>query len=152
MADLIFDLETTGLDPFTDRIIAIGYIAMGKARILIGDERKIIEGFSKVLKKVSRVIGYNIVDFDIPFLQTRCIKHGVRISFPEPFDLAKVSMHRKRLEDWCRFLGIRRDFTLHGSQVLELFLSNKMDLIKKHCLDDLRATKAVWERYKRILP
>lgn len=151
MAELIFDIETTGLDPFSDMVIAIGYSTNKRATVLMGDEKEILMKFSKMLKRAEKVVGFNITDFDMPFLLIRCIKHSVAISFPEAVDLSKLSPHRKRLEDWCRFLNIKRTYELNGSRILELYLKGKLDLVKKHCLDDVKAAREVWSRYKLVM-
>ena len=106
--------------------------------------------FAKVLKGVDKVIGFNITDFDIPFLLIRCMKHSTPIKLPEVFDLSKLSPHRKRLEDWCRLFNIKRSYELNGSRVLGLYLNKRLDLVKKHCLEDINAAETIWKRYKKV--
>ena len=99
MPELLFDIETSGLDPFADRIIALGYKIERTNKVLDGDEREILTAFAMSLKKVDLVVGYNIQEFDIPFIKVRCVKYGLGIEFPPAVDIAKLFPYRKRLED-----------------------------------------------------
>ena len=150
MVELIFDLETTGLDPFSDQIVAIGHSLRGRASVLMNGEKEMLTRFAQVLKGVDKLIGFNITDFDIPFLLIRCMKHSIPVKLPEVFDLVKLSPHRKRLEDWCRLLDIKRSYEVDGSRVLDLYLNKKLDFVKKHCLEDVNAAKIIWKRYKKV--
>jgi len=76
LAELIFDLETTGLDPFSDQIVAIGYSLGGRTSVLMNGEKEMLARFAEALKKADRIVGFNITDFDIPFLLIRCMKHS----------------------------------------------------------------------------
>jgi DNA polymerase III epsilon subunit-like protein len=85
---LLFDLETTGLDPEVDRIRAFGGLApeSGDLWLLttsgseLSHERRLIRDILVVLGEAPEWIGWNLTEFDLPFLSTRAAKHG--IDFP----------------------------------------------------------------------
>lgn len=75
------DIETTGFNAETDRVLAIGIYCNGKFRHFSGDEKKLLTEFNKWIQSVKIPIiltGYNIFDFDIPFLIQRMKKHNIK--------------------------------------------------------------------------
>jgi len=100
-----FDIETTGLNPETDRIIAIGWGApnIGSYLDINIDEYTLLSNFMKTLAKYKPdiLIGYNCYKFDLPFIIKRCeihnIKHPFKIS-DKPKILSKAIYNGKPLE------------------------------------------------------
>jgi len=84
---LVFDIETTGLDPETSNIILIGVKDnRGYSKLLnaYGDdgEKRCIEEFFQIIKelKPSIIGGYNSAAFDLPFIFKRAQICGLNIS------------------------------------------------------------------------
>ena len=75
---VFFDIETTGLDPFESKIITIQVRVNGENIIWkewkLG-ERGVIEAFfeftDNVFRNTTKFVGYNILRFDIPFINER---------------------------------------------------------------------------------
>ena len=102
-----FDIETTGLNPDTDRVIAIAGGGPGISDFVAADadEAKTIRQFMEALRAVRPdiLIGYNCYKFDLPFLIKRCEKHGIQHPFTisdKPRRLTKAVVAGKPLEVW----------------------------------------------------
>jgi DNA polymerase elongation subunit (family B) len=83
----VFDIETTGLEPETSKIILIGVKdnkGLQKTISAFGDdgEKKCIEEFFKIIKELKPTIigGYNSASFDWPFILKRAEILGVDVS------------------------------------------------------------------------
>jgi DNA polymerase elongation subunit (family B) len=79
------DIETLGLNPETDRIIAIGIQPDGQSPNLLTDqdEAKLLRQGLALLTKIkpSLLIGHNHIAFDLPFIMKRCEKLNVKHPF-----------------------------------------------------------------------
>ena len=83
----VFDIETTGLEPETSKIILIGVKdnkGLQKTISAFGDdgEKKCIEEFFKIIKELKPTIigGYNSASFDWPFILKRAEILGVDVN------------------------------------------------------------------------
>ena len=83
---IVCDIETTGLDPQTDRVLCIGLMTRGKETVYFtdDDEAVLLERF------VNHLIGewdeillvfHNGYEFDLPFLSERCKLHDLYYPF-----------------------------------------------------------------------
>jgi DNA polymerase, archaea type len=76
LTKLYLDIETTGLHPETDRVLMVGLMSETGEKVIItdSDERVILTKTIDYLKvnKPDCLIGHNLVNFDVPFLVTRC--------------------------------------------------------------------------------
>ena len=82
---LYLDIETLGLDPATDRIIAIGLRDERQVsyKITHQDEAWILrQALAAIAKKQPKLLlGYNHLAFDLPFIIERCRIHHIRHPF-----------------------------------------------------------------------
>jgi DNA polymerase III epsilon subunit-like protein len=76
------DIETTGLDPKVDRVIAVGLLqGQGEPITLTDpDEATLLRETLAALNRLDPevVLTYNGISFDLPFLLERCRQHGIR--------------------------------------------------------------------------
>ena len=76
LTKVYLDIETTGLHPETDRVLMIGLMSETGVKTIITDpeERVILTKTIDYLKanKPACLIGHNLIEFDVPFIATRC--------------------------------------------------------------------------------
>lgn len=80
----------------------------------LNDEKRLLRGLLRTLRKFDKVITWYGAKFDIPMIRTRCLYHG--LEFPEYAQLYhtdayylarfKLKMHSNRLAAVAEFLGI----------------------------------------------
>lgn len=74
-------MSRAALDPVLSEILAIGYIKDGQKVILSGDEAQMLKDFwwevRKVVNSYGKLVGFNIIGFDLPFLIRRSWVHNV---------------------------------------------------------------------------
>jgi DNA polymerase, archaea type len=85
LTKLYIDIETTGLDSTIDRVLMVGLMSETGVKTIITnpDERVILDRTIKHLKanKPECLIGHNLINFDVPFLATRCRINGISHPF-----------------------------------------------------------------------
>lgn len=159
--DLVFDIETTGLEMNTDRIICIcvhNIQAKEKKTFMNLDERIILEEFWGYLRKFEavRLIGFHSEGFDIPFLIRRSLVRKVRVAFFQSIDLRKVAngfffsynaYQKGDLKFWADVFGIPVK-TNGGDMMLKLFVDKQFKEIEEHCLEDVNITHQLFLRCK----
>jgi len=88
LTKLYIDIETTGLDPTVDRVLMVGLMSETGFKTIITDpdERVILTRSIEHLKtnKPDCLIGHNLINFDVPFIVTRCRINKI----PHPFTKA----------------------------------------------------------------
>ncbi len=129
------------------------------------DEKASLLGFLDCLEDfdsdADELVGHNIIGFDLPFIFQRCLVHSIPV---DPFvDLSEYNvqgvfdtMHQwwlgsKRfvsLDDIAWALGIESSKTaeVEGSKVFDLYHAGKLAEIRQYNLNDVRATRKVYER------
>jgi uncharacterized protein YprB with RNaseH-like and TPR domain len=167
---VILDIETTSLEADAGTLVSVGLMSdVGRGEYLearrTSEERSLLLKLAKRLESYDVMVTWNGRSFDVPFLTTRLMKHGVD---PRPIlrkshiDLADVVKGRLRLtftylDHVCDFFEIDRKKGPMGLDVPHLYVRalegdrKALLLIREHCLDDLRATRQVFLRLKPLL-
>ncbi len=167
MVALYLDIETTSMKADLGMVVVIGVLGEGEAELIFSgnkrDERKALEWLKEKLENCDLIITWYGSGFDIPFLLTRAIHHGVDLSklaeipMLDLYQWAKANLllNSYKMTSVARFLGIDEgtgDFA--GPDVLTLFKlwergeSRASDMIVQHCREDLHVLKRVHERLK----
>lgn len=148
------------LNPIDSRIVAIGIKHSEKPVIFMDErEKKMLEGFWSEMAKLQRgtpkrIVGFNIKDFDLPFLVTRSFIHGVKITpflLNEVIDLReKLSAYkfgrlRGTLKEYGRFMGFE-EAEMDGSQVCDVYWAGEHDKLKKYLENDLAITEKLCQK------
>lgn len=152
-----------GLDPTTGRVVCIGTLdteAASERTFVDGDEKRLLEGFWAWLEaaRPSLIVTFNGRGFDLPYLQVRSAVHALRpaVTFKDlrHLDLRRAlegddRRRRGSLDYFCAIFGIASPKTeLDGSMIGEAFARGEIDAIARYCLEDCRATAALYERLR----
>lgn len=151
------------LNPIDSRIIAVGVQKNGDpVQILEGeDEAKVLGDFWAMLAArppgsgPARMVGFNIKDFDLPFLVTRSFLAGVKIhpfllkdvvDVREQLSAFKYGPTRGKLKEYAALLGMSVLDDIDGSQVAERYWNGEMPKIVEYLRKDVELTRALHVR------
>lgn len=152
----------TALNGGYGAIVAIGVAGMEDVgRILVGDEAGMLKSLMAIPTNhgtIPRLVGHNIVDFDLKFIRQRCIVHRIPIAGwfprdPKPWDplvcdtMVAWCGNREMisLTDLAYILGIGVNPTIDGKDVPRAFWEGRMAEIIDHCMEDLRVVKLIYK-------
>lgn len=97
------------------------------------------------LERADRVIGYNLIGFDYPCLQTYYTGDIMRL--PTVDLLAEIDQRlgfRIKLDDVAQAtLGVGKSG--HGLMAVEYWRNGELDKLRDYCLQDVRVTRDVYE-------
>lgn len=168
MRKIFVDVETVGLEAINCRILCIVTRIIGEdnseqERVFQGeDEKALLEAFWEMIDPMTDIlIGFNSDSFDIPFIIKRCLIARVkikRLAKNNIIDLRKMvnsffinySKYEKgTLSEWAAHLGIPVE-TFDGSHMKELYEKGDWNAIVSHCCEDIKITKALFDRCREI--
>ena len=157
--EIVIDIETTGLDPFTHRIIGVGVynVSSGTVEVKFSkDEAELIKAFWDYYLRATTVVGFNIKRFDLHFVAIRSLKHGIELpDVPKRvIDLLEVLSFNeykkmRRLSTVANFLGIDvkdRD----ASQIPALWEEGRIEELEEYLKKDLELIAEIYSRMKDV--
>lgn len=159
--ELSEDEKLKRINPIDSEIVALGIRYKGKNTIFLEEnEKKMLDGFWSEWKRIKAdsnapVVGFNINNFDLPFITTRSLIKKVVISpfiLKETIDLReKISAYqyhpRGKLKEYATLLGLPFLEGMDGSQVADLYMQRDFKKIAEYLISDLEVTD---ELYKRV--
>jgi uncharacterized protein YprB with RNaseH-like and TPR domain len=169
---LYLDIETSSKHANEGTVVAIGLLEKGEPEVrfalTLQEEREALVWFRERLRNCDRLVTWYGSGFDIPFILTRAVVHGIDLAVLAEVPMldlcewsrANLSFSSYSLESVARFLGISgaRGFKeFRGADILTLFkLVERGDFeaqerILEHCKEDLRVLKLVHERLKPLV-
>jgi len=120
-------------------------------------DKRLMEDFCKDARKFDKLVGYYSSRFDIPFLRSRAIFHG--LDFPvykeiKHADLYMIIRHRfnlhsKRLGVVCEFFHIpSKQHGMNSGVWFKAMQGDKkaLDYIVLHCKEDVISTELLWDK------
>ncbi len=185
-----------GFSPLTGQIVAIGIYDVERekgavyfqsspgqedegfeeesCKFEVMSEKEMLEKFWSVAEKYDTFVTFNGRGFDVPFLMTRSMIHGVRPSknllanrylSSQPYNAKHVDLldqlsfygavwkNKGSLHMWCQALGITSPKAqgVDGEDVKKLFESGKSKDIALYNGRDLSATAALYKKYLEYL-
>ena len=163
MKEILIDLETLSLDPLDEkaRIVAIGIQCGNYVEVLMSpNEKDLLKKFWNlpIFEGYFRIIGFNIFNFDLPYLLIRSFKYGIRMpdikgkTIDLRFVLSYGNKYKNgRLDDYTQlFMGEKGKKISNGSNVEELWKAQKFQELKEYCRYDIFLTNKIYERLKQM--
>jgi len=152
--------EGAALSPITGLVAMVGLRLMHTDQnIVVGpeadptreSEKRVLQALAQWGERPSTIIGFNVVDFDLPFLIARAALHGITIPWlAKPRNYRRVVelrdlFTRGSLSDW-RWLFTGKFKEVEGADTLLLPMSD----LRRHLEDDLNNTAVLAERTQHI--
>lgn len=146
---IVLDLETKRTfreqsDPAKLGITVVGIYDFEKEKEVAFFEND-ISSLLRIVEKASMIIGYNIIGFDIPVLQS--YYHGVLSEIPMLDICEEIRLKigkRVGLADVAK-ATLNKGKSGHGLKAIELYKEGKLDELRDYCLDDVRITKEIFD-------
>ena len=97
------------------------------------------------LERADRIIGYNLIGFDYPCLQTLYTGNIMKLPTVDLLvEIDRVLGFRIKLDDVAQAtLGVGKSG--HGLMAVEYWRKGEIDKLKEYCLQDVRVTRDVYE-------
>ena len=154
-------IDKTAVDTSLAQVICIGYaIEDGPVQTLTGSEQGIIVEFFTELEgyRHIRLVGHNIVAFDIPLVFHRAIINDVKPHWAfhmnyTPWDSRLIdtmtlwagARDKIKQHELARLLGIDTQQET-GADVLELYKTGDMEGVQRKCAFDVEQNRAIFNR------
>ena len=166
---LLYDIETTGLNPKSSQLYILGILLFHKENIeliqyfaeSVLDEEEILEQFFQLCKTKRVLISFNGEGFDNRFIETMAKSYGklpLHLNLKQ-LDLFKLIRKRKKfyglescsLKSCERFLGIHREDRCSGGELISVYQeylqdkgSEKKNMLLLHNREDIQNLPALF--------
>ena len=107
-------------------------------------------------RKITKIVGHNVFDFDLDFIKKRAIIKGVKIELPflaSKYDsiffdtMTKWSTQKRiSMDKLARVLGIDGKGDVDGSMVWDMYQRGEDKAIADYCADDVRMVREIYKR------
>lgn len=164
---VILDIETTGLNPFKNKVVLIG-IKKGKKikqwklwKYKDNEVKMIKDALNQILDINETIIGFNNLKFDVPFLIKRLdiLEKKLHPEYWELqnkkwFDLYQfLGDNYRSLREWLKKAGIKQNYPeLCGSEVPIFYERKEYKKIEDHNKDDLISCEKLFNYFKEEFP
>jgi len=128
----------------------------------VSAEKNLLDDFHSRIQQVDYIIGFNILNFDLPSIMFRSAMLGVkstpislrRYSTKPVVDLMEIlagwnPQNRKSLNWFLKRFGIGEK-SGDGGQVYDMYKAGKMDEIREYCRKDVELTKELFYRVAEV--
>ncbi|MCM8775094.1 MAG: ribonuclease H-like domain-containing protein [Candidatus Omnitrophica bacterium] len=148
---LVLDLETQKLFSEVGRsrlerlkISVVGIYDYVTDQYLAYEEKDIVN-LEKRLRDADLIVGFNIERFDLPVLEPYLFVPVKNLPVLDLLkDIEKTRGHRAGLNHIAR-PTLKQQKSGQGRDAIALFKENRMEELKRYCLDDVRLTKEIYD-------
>lgn len=126
-----------------------------------GDDSKLVKEFATLLDSADEVVGHNSDKFDIKWLRTRCLFHGVPVQHKiQSIDTLKLSrkgfrFNSNRLDYISKFLGIGKKLDTGGFDLWKRIVldNDKVSMVKmiEYCKKDVILLEKVYKKLEKYV-
>jgi predicted PolB exonuclease-like 3'-5' exonuclease len=179
---IIFDIETipdrlteynqafpkskkkAGIHAIISRVVAVGYDLGGYRKVIMGEEEEILGEFADLLNehRTATLVGFNVKNFDIPLLQLRAARYGIKLCLPDRrsqricdlFDILggkwQTDVSACSLSELHWFLyGAGKQS--NGCDIAKMWEDHDLEGIRAHCAEDCQITFDIYNDFKGVL-
>lgn len=159
-----------GLHAFRSKIVALCVLCDGDVHSIVANERPVQErtvlewlsGFVD-FRKDYNIVGYNIKNFDIPFIRVRSARHGIQCNLPgrnsyriiDIYDLMggkwQTDVSSGTLSELAWYLYGSKKESGDGDQVAAWAEVGEWDKIRAHCEEDVRLCDRIYKDCRDVL-
>ena len=126
------------------RVSVAGIYDYQTGQFAIYEERELMQ-LEKRLQDIDLIIGFNIRRFDLPVLAPYLFMPVEGLPVLDLLeDVEKFRGHRASLESLAA-PTLKQHKSGSGADALTLFKENRLEELKRYCLDDVRLTKEIYE-------
>lgn len=156
--------QKAGLSPVYGRItcLSMAYYLDDELvmKTFTGEEKTILEESYKGFVNASRgqysICGYNVLNFDIPWLNVKMIKHGIEVPHilsnvdKKPWEMnvfdiySQLNMKSMSLAELAYEFGVSVP-VLNGIEMNTFYWNNEIDKIIEHCESDVKSTAEIYK-------
>lgn len=144
-------------------IITVAYKWEGDENVYVitwdkGDDKQLVKEFVKVLDEADEIIGHNIDKYDMKFVASRALRHGIpmlaKYKTTDTLKLARkhFGLNSNKLDYIAQFLGIGAKLKHRGMEMWDdIILRNDdkaLDEMLEYNVQDVRLTEDVFNRLK----
>lgn len=123
-----------------------------------GDDRDLVDRFMSVIQDADELVGHNLEEFDLKFLLTRAIRHGIhalpKYNVYDTYKKAKkhFNFNSNKLEYIAKFLGVGSKLPHEGLKMWDSVILDKdkaaLDKMLAYCKQDVVITEKVFEKLR----
>jgi DNA polymerase elongation subunit (family B) len=165
---LYFDIETDdrigNIEIGRDEILSWSAVDQeGKTYQKAGDEEKILRSFVRTIEKYDVIAGWNSEEFDLPYIQMRCEKYGIKYNWRTiihldmlqrahklySYDATHIGLANFKLNTFAKFFLDQTKTELEGKKIHELYKED-LKLLLEYNLNDAILLKNLDEKLKII--
>lgn len=127
-----------------------------------GDDKKMLQQFAEIINTADEVIGHNSDRFDIKWVRTRCIYHGIPMTHDiKSIDTLKAArgkfkFNSNRLDYIGKYLGLGEKMDTGGFSLWkDIVLKNSKAALKKmvdYCKQDVILLEKIFQKLNPYIP